>query len=84
MVATDVSGCREVVRDGVTGLLVPSRDAEGLADALERLARDANLRHRMGAAAREYVAGEFSEEVVIGQTLALYRSLIPKVLDIDP
>ncbi len=77
MVATDVPGCREIVRDGETGLLVPPRDAESLAAALERLAGDAVLRRRMGAAARELVERALSDEVVAEQTLALYRSLRP-------
>ncbi len=77
LVATDVSGCREVVRDGATGLLVPPRDARALADALERLARDRDLRRRMGAAARDLVTREMSEQVVVAQTVALYRSLAP-------
>ena len=77
MVAADVSGCREIVKDGVTGLLVPPGDAGGLADALERLARDPDLRRRLGAAARDLVEREFSEEAVVAQTLALYRSLVP-------
>ncbi len=77
MVATDVSGCREIVKDGVTGLLVPPGDAGALADALERLARDPDLRRRLGAAARDLVERELSEEAVVAQTLALYRSLVP-------
>ncbi len=77
MVAADVSGSREIVKDGVTGLLVPPGDAGGLADALERLARDPDLRRRLGAAARDLVEREFSEEVVVAQTLELYRSLVP-------
>ncbi len=77
LVSTDVSGCREVVRDGVTGLLVPPRAAKALAHALERLARDRDLRRRMGAAARDLVVREMSEQVVVAQTMALYRSLAP-------
>jgi glycosyltransferase involved in cell wall biosynthesis len=77
LVATDVSGCREVVRDGATGLLVPPRDVRALADALERLAGDRDMRRRMGAAARDLVAREMSEQVVVAQTVALYRSLAP-------
>ncbi len=77
MVAADVSGCREIVLDGLTGLLVPPRNAPRLADALERLALDPDLRRRMGAAARDLVVRELSEEVVVAQTLALYRSLVP-------
>ncbi len=77
MVATDVPGCREIVRDGVTGLLVPARDAAALATALERLAGDAASRRRMGAAARGLVERELSDAVVTAQTLALYRELAP-------
>ncbi len=78
MVATDVPGCREIVLDGVTGLLVPPRDAQSLAAALERLAGDAALRRRMGAAARDLVERALSDEVIVAQTLALYRSLGPR------
>ena len=78
MVATDVSGCREVVRPGETGLLVPPRDPKSLADALERLASDPELRRRMGAAARELVERELSQEAVVEQTMALYRELLPE------
>lgn len=77
MIAADVPGCREIVRDGETGLLVPPRDAEALAAALERLAGDAALRRRMGAAARELVERALSDEMIVAQTLALYRSLRP-------
>ncbi len=80
MVATDVSGCREVVRPGETGLLVPPRDPESLADALERLAADPELRRRMGSAARELVERELSQEAVVEQTMALYRELLPRAL----
>ena len=76
MVATDVSGCREIAHDGVTGLLVPARDAESLAGALERLARDSALRRRMGAAARDLVERGLSEDMVMEKTLALYRTLV--------
>lgn len=75
LVATDVPGCREICRDGETGLLVPPRDAGALADALARLAGDPALRARLGAAARAAVEAEFSDRVVIAQTLALYERL---------
>lgn len=77
LVAADVSGCREVVRHEETGLLVPAKDATALADALERLARDGGLRRRMGQAARSLVERELGQEVVVDQTLALYRALRP-------
>src|SRR5690606_24467933 len=47
VVTTDVPGCRDAIEPG-TGLLVPVRDAVALADAIERLAGDRDLRRRMG------------------------------------
>ena len=73
MVATDVPGCREVCREGETGLLVPLRSVTELADALEKLATDPALRIRLGKAARAAAETEFAEAIVIAQTLALYR-----------
>jgi glycosyltransferase involved in cell wall biosynthesis len=75
MLATDMPGCREIVVDGVTGILVPPRDVTALADGLEVLAREKARRQRLGAAARELVEREFSEALVVEQTMALYRSL---------
>lgn len=60
LIVTDVPGCRHVVRDGIDGLIVPPSDAAALADALARLASDAALRQRMGAAARERVLSGFT------------------------
>ena len=76
MVATDVPGCREICRDGETGLLVPARSTQPLADALETLAVDPALRERLGRRAREVAVAEFAEEIVVRQTLDLYRSLL--------
>lgn len=73
LIATDVPGCREIVRDGVTGLLVPPRDPPALADALTRLAGDADLRRRLGAAARAMVESEHTDAGVAAATLDLYR-----------
>ncbi len=77
IVTTDWPGCREIVADGYNGLLVPIRDAEALAAALETLARDAGLRREMGRQGRARVtAGEFSLDAVIRRTLLLYRELL--------
>jgi glycosyltransferase involved in cell wall biosynthesis len=75
LVATDAPGCREIVRHGENGFLVPLRDSAGLADAIEKLLDDPALRLRMGAKGREMVEAEFSEEQVARQTLAVYREL---------
>ena len=77
LIATDAPGCREIVRHGENGLLVPLRDAAGLANAIECLLGDANLRHVMGQNGRRIVELEFSEAKVAQQTLAVYRELCP-------
>jgi len=59
VVASRLSGIPELVLDDSTGLLVEPRDANGLAEALERLLRDPNLRRRLGDAARAKVEREF-------------------------
>jgi glycosyltransferase involved in cell wall biosynthesis len=73
IVTTDAPGCREVVRDGVNGLLVPVRDADALAAALRKLIDDAELRRRMGEQSRLRAETEFGMETVITQTLVVYR-----------
>jgi glycosyltransferase involved in cell wall biosynthesis len=77
LVATDVPGCREIVRNEENGLLVPARDATALAAALRRLIEDRELRCRMGARGREIVETEFSVEKVVSETLAVYGELLP-------
>jgi colanic acid/amylovoran biosynthesis glycosyltransferase len=62
VVTTDCGGMREAVSDGVEGFVVPVRDVERMAAALGRLAEDAELRVRMGAAARVRVLKEFTLE----------------------
>jgi len=73
IVASDWPGCREIVRHGENGLLVPPRDPAALADALERLLRDDDLRRRMAAAGARIAGADFSLEQVTEATLALYR-----------
>lgn len=76
LVSTDVPGCRDVCRDGETGILVPVEDAESLAAALERLAADPDLRRRLGAGARAMVEAEYSSERISAMTLDVYRALL--------
>ena len=77
LVTTDVPGCREVVTDGVDGLLVPPRDAPALARAIARLQDDPALRQRLGNAARAKALTQFDERLVIEHTLNVYRELVP-------
>ena len=76
LVATDVPGCRDAVKPGVNGFLVPVKDAACLSAAIQRLVDDPSLRHRMGSAGRKKVAAEFDLEVVIEKTLEVYREMM--------
>jgi glycosyltransferase involved in cell wall biosynthesis len=76
VITTDVPGCRDVVQDGITGLLVPPRDPPALADALLHLAASADLRKRMGAAGRAKVVADFADPVVIEQMSRVYRDVL--------
>ena len=78
IVATDVPGCREVVQDGETGLLVPLNDPLGLADAVEKLLGDSELRRRLGENGQQRVAQYFSDQQINEQTLEVYKSLLGK------
>ena len=79
LVTTDVPGCREVVEDGVSGLLVPMKDAAALAVAIARLQDDSDLCAQLGQAARAKALSEFDEKIVIARTLEVYRELLEKV-----
>jgi glycosyltransferase involved in cell wall biosynthesis len=76
LVASDVPGCREVVRHGENGFLVPARSTEALVHALATLIEDAPLRATMGARGRAIAVRDFSEELVLTQVLAVYRNLL--------
>jgi glycosyltransferase involved in cell wall biosynthesis len=76
LVTTDVPGCREAVVDGVTGFLVPPRNAPALAAVLKKLIDDPDLRARMGAAGRERTAQNFADAVVCEKTLLVYEALM--------
>ncbi|MCS3507271.1 glycosyltransferase family 4 protein [Achromobacter sp. JUb104] len=75
VVTTDVPGCRDAIEPGQTGLLVPVRDAQSLADAIARLAEDAALRQRMGAAGRALAESEFDIKRVARVHVELYDAL---------
>jgi glycosyltransferase involved in cell wall biosynthesis len=74
LVATDIPGCREVAREGLTGMLVAKGDAISLADALRRLIESPELRRTLGANARAIAEREFTIQSVIEQTLDVYQS----------
>jgi glycosyltransferase involved in cell wall biosynthesis len=73
IMTTDAVGCKEVVDDGINGLLVPVKDSSSLARAMERMINDPEMRKRMGKAGRKKVEREFDEKIVIQKTLDVYN-----------
>lgn len=76
VVATHAGGIPEAVVNGKTGLLVGRRDLRGLADALKRLAADADLRKQMGEAGQARVQQEFTRERMINEIEQVYETLL--------
>jgi glycosyltransferase involved in cell wall biosynthesis len=79
LVATDIPGCREIAREGITGMLVTKADAISLADALRRLIASPELRRKFGANARVVAEREFTVQSVIKQTLNVYQSRLSAI-----
>ena len=75
VVGTQHGGIVEAVSDGETGLLVPERDVEALATAIERLVTDDALRLDMGRAARRFVARDFNLKSQVSEHLEIYRKV---------
>jgi glycosyltransferase involved in cell wall biosynthesis len=78
VIATAVGGTPEAVTEGVTGLLIPPRDAAALAGALERLLSDPDLAKKLGEKARKAVAEKFSLERLGREINEIYEELLEK------
>jgi glycosyltransferase involved in cell wall biosynthesis len=74
LIVSDIPGCRQFVRAGIEGLVVPPGNAAALADALATMAADRQLRLRAGAAARRRVVREFTEAAVRAKTREIYQA----------
>lgn len=73
LVASDIAGCRHVVKEGYNGFLVPVNDPNALAQALEKLACTPELRQKMGRASRQLVLENFPQSRVNAETLEVYK-----------
>ncbi len=76
MVSTNTDGVVDIVVDGLNGIMVPRQDQRALADGLERLAGDPDLRVRMGRAGRARVEEYFDQEKQITRLEQLYGELL--------
>lgn len=75
-VATDIRGCRESVRDGVNGLLVPVRDPQALADAIARILSSPDLAASLSAAGVREARERFDERLVFDKVISTYTRLL--------
>lgn len=76
VVATDISGTRDLVADGATGFLVPVGDRAAFARQTKKLLDDAELSRRLGAAGRGRILSEFTVERMVARHVELYRELL--------
>jgi glycosyltransferase involved in cell wall biosynthesis len=83
IVATRTGGIPDLVGDGVSGILVPPGDADGIADAVDRLVADPALRRRLGEHGRERAAG-YRWDRLGAQVLGVYRSAVTTGRTIPP
>ena len=78
IVATDAGGTGEIVRDGVTGLLVPPGDPRALSEAIRALLSDRVRAARLAAAARELIEREHSSAAMVAATSRLYDEVLAR------
>lgn len=76
VIATAAGGVPEIIEDGVSGILVPPKDAQALADAILKLLSDRGMAHRIGLAARQRVEERFSAQRYVAATHKVYDALL--------
>jgi glycosyltransferase involved in cell wall biosynthesis len=76
VVASDIMGCRESVEDGVTGLLVPPADTQGLRETLKKLIDDPLLRQKLARNGRRRVEQKFRQELIFQGHLKQFLELL--------
>lgn len=72
IITTDVVGCRETVENGVNGFIIPPKDSLALAEAIEHLLKDENLRQKMGKESRLKAIREFDIAKIVNKHLEVY------------
>ena len=75
-IVTDINGSREIVEDGKNGLVIPSKDASALYEAMLRMMQDDDLRQAMVANARPMIADRFEESFVKKCLLDFYHDIL--------
>ena len=78
VVVSDVGGLPEVVKDGITGFIVPSRDIEATADAIQKLIERPELAKKMGKAGREFVLQFYESQKTVKIMSDLYEKIFSR------
>ena len=76
LVATDIPGCNEIVRNGKNGLLVPINNPEALLCSINQILSNPELHRKFSIASRELVKNKYTDTIVYNQFLSLFRTLI--------
>lgn len=76
IITTDIPGCREVVTDGIDGLIIPPRDGDALAEAIARMLDNPSMAVGLGQAACKKAREQFDERIVIEKTLKVYNEVV--------
>jgi glycosyltransferase involved in cell wall biosynthesis len=82
LVAADVPGSRDVVEDGLNGFLVQPHDSDAIADAVLRMAREPELRRRLGQRSRERAVTSYDLSVVADLIEGIYQKLLGSKLGV--
>lgn len=78
IVTTNAVGCKEVVEHGRNGFLIPLKDSDALAEAIETLIKNKKSREKFGKHSRQKAIKEFDKNIVVEKTISLYKKLIRK------
>jgi len=76
LIGTNIGGIPAIIDDGVTGILVPPKDAKSIADSIIKLIRNQQMRKQMGTRAQERVEREFSWNIIAARTINVYESVL--------
>lgn len=76
VITTDVPGCRDAIKPNKTGVLVPLKNAKALADTIESLIDNQDVRKEMGIAGRALAEKDFAIEKIVGEHIQIYHDLL--------
>lgn len=78
VITTDVPGCRDAIKPGITGMLVPARDPVALANAIEELLEDRSLCKKFGIAGRKFAEEAFDVNLIVAHHMAIYADMLQR------